>query len=742
MSRPGRKLSLLALLVAAYTLLVPMPAYAYIDPATTSYIIQIISGLVISLSVGIGVFFRRVQMSLVTGRARLAALWVRLTARKARRASADAASLATTVGTASSRLASGASSPDAAPVNPTANPSANPTPAPTAATPAQPHRQRKTLRRQNLEAMQAAAAEQARLARQTPRPLRQRLAAAFADDRRFSQRLLPAALISAAAAFTLFFFGPLDLYLGNQTYFPYNFLDIIGWVGLMFGVAWVGALVVLMLFRGRVFDYLLSIGFGVLLIVYLQGNLLNIELGELSGGDIDWVALRGQMAINLVICLGILAVPLLLRRFGQRIWRGAVLFVPALLISVQALALLTSVVSGDALEPAADKNLPFLSKEGLYEVAEEDNVFIFIVDSLDQRYLDELQATDPEFLSGQLDGFIEFDNNTSIYADTYPSVINMLTGARYEHEVPGPQFISRAWAESSFLPAMKAAGYTVKVFSDYHYVYIDASEMASSVDNIGEGVSTVNKGVALPHLAKLSCYRYLPLVLKPPFRMASTDFANDAYRVGQYIVYEDPEFYSGLKSERLSISETGGNLAVYHFNGVHEPYDLSEDVVRQKTATDRQTVTKAEFNILFEFMDQLRELGLYDSATIIITADHGVPSDGRDASWTHDLGEAVNPALLVKPAGSSGTALAVSHAPVSHDNLRAFVAAESGLDATDFGTSYLDVPANSTTARDYFFEIRHPVEGEMYIEQFSITGDAGDFSNWQLVRKLPLDYWY
>lgn len=39
-------------------------AYAYVDPATTSYVIQIIAGIVIACGTGIGIFYNRMKRKL------------------------------------------------------------------------------------------------------------------------------------------------------------------------------------------------------------------------------------------------------------------------------------------------------------------------------------------------------------------------------------------------------------------------------------------------------------------------------------------------------------------------------------------------------------------------------------------------------------------------------------------------------------------------------------------------------
>ena len=52
----------LAYLLVCFTLLFSGSAHAYIDPAATSYMVQIVAGLVITLGVGIGVFWKKIRL--------------------------------------------------------------------------------------------------------------------------------------------------------------------------------------------------------------------------------------------------------------------------------------------------------------------------------------------------------------------------------------------------------------------------------------------------------------------------------------------------------------------------------------------------------------------------------------------------------------------------------------------------------------------------------------------------------
>ena len=59
-----------------------VPVHAYIDPATTTYIIQIVTALVITLGVTIGVFFTRVRLSIVGLYVRISEFFIRLFSKK------------------------------------------------------------------------------------------------------------------------------------------------------------------------------------------------------------------------------------------------------------------------------------------------------------------------------------------------------------------------------------------------------------------------------------------------------------------------------------------------------------------------------------------------------------------------------------------------------------------------------------------------------------------------------------
>ena len=140
--------------------------------------------------------------------------------------------------------------------------------------------------------------------------------------------------------------------------------------------------------------------------------------------------------------------------------------------------------------------------------------------------------------------------------------------------------------------------------------------------------------------------------------------------------------------------------------------------------------------IVAEYLRQLKELGVYDQSTIVITADHGkwflTPEPPTTTS---------TPIMLVKPAKQSGqvggaaenaqgTAVQKSGMPVSHHDYLPTVAQAMGLDSSKYGSGQT------------FFEVNDPDRVRTYLttdsiglrgigwREYVIVGDSLRMSNW------------
>ncbi len=641
------------------------PVHAYIDPATTSYLIQLISALVITLGVTAGVFFSRIRMFFLNSRVKWAEWRIKLFSKEAR-----------------GRRPAKAGEP---------------------------------------------------LAHMPEKPLA-RWRYLWEDERSYPSRFLLAASPAFCLFFTVTLFGVFDLYVRNQKSFAFPLSPLVPTLLIIALLGTVLLAAFLSLLHGRLFDGLVSLLFGFALAVNIQGNFLNPSLGELTGDAIPWETYQGEALLNLLVWGILLSLPLLIRYLGKKAWRHLVRLVPALLVATQIVAMIALGVSW--ADPATRHSDRYLSSEGIYQVAGKNNILIFVLDRLDNRYIEDIGRDEPSFFE-PLDGFTRFTNNVTLYSQTFPSVTNMLTGERHYFEENYADYMTRAWKTSDFIPGLREAGFGCRLYMERGYTYSDAADLLDIADNVVTGTIQFDKREAAGKFIGLSAFRYLPLAVKP-FFWTSTDAFGRLIDVNldppPYFTH-DPYFYQGLLAEGLRVTDEDKAFVYIHLNGSHPPYSMDESALETEPGQSScRRQTKGSFHIVYSYLDRLKALGLYEQSTIIITGDHGARS-----SDTRDPESAMAVGLFVKAAGEAGQALKYSEAPVSTDNLRATVYQAAGLDYTSYGSSYFDLSPEEFVLR-YVFHRLYPSEGEPErLLTFEILGDANDFDNWTLVKEEEIE---
>lgn len=568
----------------------------------------------------------------------------------------------------------------------------------------------------------------------------------------FAGRLWPAAIASFAFAFTFVIYGCFDLFFANSGLMPFVFRDI--WLPLTavgLGVFVLLALVIA-LTRGVVYEFLFSLLAGFVIAGYIQGNFINPNLGQLTGDAIPWENYKWHMLLNTLIWAVIVALPFVTKRFSRIAWKAFCTGGTALLIAIQGIALIVTLAGSDAsaLRPANE----FLSTKGIYEFSEKNNIIVFILDRLDENYIKEILREDPNYFD-DFDGFTRYSNNMTYYCRTYPSVVNMLTGHVTFYDEYASDFVGRAYESGTLFKDLMAKDYKIKLYMDSHYTYTDIAQISDIADNCIEGEISVKARSLTENFLYLSAFRYMPFAAKPSFFLTTSDFAD---KVEQKLIpapylTDDYAYYRAMKKEGLSADMEENNFIYVHLNGSHAPLNLNENVERvpaDQTSTKQQTM--GCFNIAREMMNQMKELGIYEDATIIITGDHGKSTD-----W-YPLDKPVLVGLFVKRSGEAHTPLKTSSAPVNSDNLRGSIAAAAGFypkgtnpDAdfgdfagtgavTQYARPYWDVPEDDEVVRKFYYRINGSDGNYGYLEEFDVRGDGSKFRNWEKIREIKILY--
>ena len=528
-----------------------------------------------------------------------------------------------------------------------------------------------------------------------------------------------------AFCYTFIVIGCLELLVRHSPEIPFKIISIVPTVILLFAALFVFLVLVIPCFRGRIYELIISLGASILFAGYLQGNFLNTGLGQLTGDALVLSNLKPQIALSLICWIACLIVVFLLLWRSKKVWRGLLFYAPILLIVVQSASFI-STISKDmnnnewgagTFWATADECLTI---NEINDVASDKNAIIIILDRLDNDLVKEIDLENPDFFD-PLDGFTRFDDFITHYGTTFPSVSNILTGHLYMYDMPREQFFDDSWENADFLSALKERGFDIRLYMDKGFSFSRIDQLHGLASNIVSNEISINKRVTLVKLLKLSGYRFGPMLLKNFFWVSPTEFIDTLIMTDENAPYitNDIAYYENLTSNGLNISDSQNSFIFLHLLGPHPPHFMDENIQYVEESTPKKQGMGA-FKIVFEYLEQLKELGLYDDATIVIMGDHGFYDK-------LELTRTIHTGLFVKPSGSFGTPIEISNAPVSPNQLHATIMKSLFGDTEGFGDTFFDINEGDDVIRSYT-TARY---------RFDIHGDGHDFANWNLIGQFP-----
>jgi len=535
------------------------------------------------------------------------------------------------------------------------------------------------------------------------------------------QKIFLTAAVNFFFVFTIIVFTPYDIFFGNQSEFVFGFSDF-WWIMASFGLFIFVILTASFLkLPSRALTVILSLLFSITFCAYIQRMFLNLYITSMVGEALNTGEHPIWSFVNLVLWICVIAGTLVLLNRKGELWKRSVAMVSSGLIIVQAVALVSLMLTGDIM--AREENL-VLTTDGLYEVASEHNIIVFVLDMYDLSYVDIVLAETPDFYD-RLDGFTRFENMTSVYSRSYPANSYLLTGLELdEYYIESPEeCIDKAFTESTFLPYLKELGYSVDVYTNTAFVGGNVQKLA---DNYKPGVKVLYFDTVREFL-KGSLYLEAPYIAKPFFWFFN-ELGTKTVEDNVYSVMNEAPMYQKLQEMGLSIGDERNSYKYIHTLGGHFPYKLNEncEAVDDEVAAVQQF--KGCMKMVYEYLDQMKKLGVYDNSTIVITADHGFAA--TIGSLTYPLA----PILFVKPAHAAAQPLRVSRAPVSHTDIFPTIIQEAGgaFESYGSGRPVFSIDENEQRTRIFHNAELNPSDGgEKELVDYAITGNSEDFSNWE-----------
>lgn len=494
------------------------------------------------------------------------------------------------------------------------------------------------------------------------------------DKRTFGKRLFLAAFPSFLLTFTLLFFGPLDIFLSNEQYFNVKYTSfLLPFLGV-FLTAFILLSIIVALTRGKVYQFLLYLVFGLALCCYIQGNFLNLDLGALNGQSIQWPQYSKQAIFNLAVWFLLILVVFGVAYFFERFTEDVLCFLCFLLIAMQGTALVVGMVT-------SENNVSYcLFGEDEYTLSASSNVVVFVLDNFSNETMQEVLAENPSALSGFCD-FVYFDNYNTGYVGTFPGELHTLTSWQYDFMMTYEENFEAAWntdRTTSYFEALKNAGYENRFFSDAPN-YICGQDM-SRISNVFSNVQLFSPGMInilnVKQFTQLSLYRYAPQAMKANFWLYSGEITFDVPDI-----IDQPEsnhrFVSNLRANGLTVQEGKKYITYYMLNGAHAPFTMDKNGYYVAEGTSQPEQAEGYLNALCEFFENMKANNIYDDATIIVTADHG------QSTSTQSI-------FLIKSRFAHADEVQYNHAPVSQEDFVSTILRSLDLPYDDYGPSVFD----------------------------------------------------
>ena len=346
-----------------------------------------------------------------------------------------------------------------------------------------------------------------------------------AEQLSWKRRFVQALIVSLFLVVTLFVVPPLEV-VGQSTFgLLFNFYDILPLVLIT------GALVVILMalalsaLRGRGFTVALAVAAGIGIAAYIQALFLNKDLPIADGSLLN---LPDHMEMVTASSLTWVIILFALLFFGlkrERIFRVFALVVSIALVVVQG-ASVVSIATDQRVLDGLQMEKVVATREGLYTLSPQQNIVVFVLDTYDQRFLDEALQDDPALLD-ELTGFTCYTNSTAQMIPTRYAMPFLTTGRAPQ---PGDDFkeFVQSWFDGDILiKDIHDQGYTLGIYSDS--LGTDITKVAPFAMNVHEIAPPPYDPFRMSaELERIALYRDLPWVLKPAFWF-TTDDLNQAY---------------------------------------------------------------------------------------------------------------------------------------------------------------------------------------------------------------------
>lgn len=540
------------------------------------------------------------------------------------------------------------------------------------------------------------------------------------------RKTIPAAIISFAISFMLFFYEPITMYANNINDFWFDFYILIKPTLLFFAASFIIILVFFTIIyfitkhfkRPNIYYFTLLFFTFCFVCAYIHGNFLTSFLPPLDGTAFDWSNITANL-VSIIVCVAVAALIIILTiktGFSKSVKYAS--FLNIAIVIMLAVSFFSTIVTTDIFKP---KDFILTStRKNLNSASNDKNFMILLADAVDATQFNKIVSDNPEY-QDILKDFSYFPDTLSGYAFTRDSIPFIFSGEWNENQTSFSEYSTRAFDNSAFFAKLDEKNYN-KNFYEEELVW--NSKKATDFDNVQPTARVILKKALLKQEIKYLSYKYLPFPLKAFSGIDTLNFLSTRPENDNYYWF-DVDFYHNLDFPIEKIDEK--YFQFVHIEGGHVPFDVDENVniIQDDKGTYPQKL-EATMKIVSAYINRLKENNAYDNSVIIIMADHGFQYDGSNRA---------HPMLYIKGINEHHHKMLVSDKQVSYEDIcETFVDLLSDKKSTEIFT---EIP-NSGRTRRY---ISNPFRLEEHMEEYELNGNAWDADALKPTGKV-FDLWY
>ena len=407
--------------------------------------------------------------------------------------------------------------------------------------------------------------------------------------------------------------------------------------------------------KERMYKIILIVSWIVFICAYIQGNYLTGSLPVLDGTTIVWKSFIKENIITL--CITIVLITLEIIALKKMKYEKTIKI--NTFITVAVFVMLLSSFASILTQPNLfkEKTIATATNDNIEKVSSDKNFFIFLADAVASKNFDIVLKNSEEY-SNTLQDFTYFEDSAGGYAVTKDSIPLILTGKWNRMEKDFSDFYKDAFDESEFFKSLEKRDYNMNLYEPELYCN---RKNAKRFDNIVVDNDKVDQVSFFDQLTKYILFKYLPYQLKRYAKIETADFklCKINNEVSSYYDWADDVNYNIFKDKKL-VLDSNKYFKFYHTEGGHVPYNYDENL--NKIPEEEGTYVmklKATLKMINEFVNSLKESGVYDNSVIIIMADHGIGSTKYRA----------NPMLYIKGFDEHHDETQTSEVPMSYEDL-------------------------------------------------------------------------